>query len=50
MQGFELAHPNIDPDELLDCRKGPVLQMQNKTSKTQDDRISCPSEVPVLTV
>jgi hypothetical protein len=30
IQGFELADPNIDCiDELLECMKGPVIQIQN---------------------
>jgi hypothetical protein len=31
IQVFELAHPNIYPiSELLECRKGLLLQIQNK--------------------
>jgi hypothetical protein len=50
-----LAHPNIQSIyELLECVKGPVLQIQNnKTSVTQNDnRIGkrSPSAVPVLMV
>ena len=53
IQGFELAHPNIYPiNELLECMKGLVLQIQNyRISMTQgNNRISerSPSEVPVL--
>ena len=43
IQGFELAHPNIYPiNELLECMKGLVLQIQNyRISMTQgNNRIS----------
>ena len=55
IQGFELAHPNIYPIyELLECMKGPVLQIQScRISMTQgNNRISkrSPSEDPVLIV
>jgi hypothetical protein len=55
IQGFEYAHPNICPIcEMLECVKGPVLQIQScRVSTTQtDNRISerNPSEIPVLIV
>ena len=55
VQGFELIYPNIYPtDELLECMKWPVLQIQNyRVSMTQDkNKVSekSLSEVPVLIV
>lgn len=53
IQGFELAHPNIYPlNELLQCLKEPVLQIQNNSiSTTQGNKRRSersPSEFPVL--
>ena len=53
IQGFELAHASTYPiEELLECMKGSVLQIQNyRVSMTQgDNRISkrSPSEGPIL--
>ena len=51
IQGFELAHPNIYPiNELLECMKGLVLQIQNpRVSMTQgNNRLSKRSPVGEL--